>query len=209
MIGTSRRGEREDAMNDLRFLRGRVRRFVLAAVVAGTVALGGVPAGATVIEQQHYSFTESFSYSDCGFLVNGISTVTGTLHIRVGKGDKATGFFEHDNFSFREVHTNPANGKWFVVRGNGLFQETKGVHVGGSIFEFTSIIAGQPFVIEDSAGRVLLRDRGVIRRTILFDTEGDNIPGGIELAELDFSISGPHPGFSVDFCAIATRLIGP
>jgi len=107
------------------------------------------------------------------------------------------------------VHTNPANGKWFVIRADGLIQETKAVHIGGTIFTFASIVAGQPFTIEDSSGNVVLRERGVIKRTVLFDTEGDDVPGGIELAELDFSFAGPHPGFFADFCAIVNYLLGP
>ena len=74
---------------------------------------------------------------------------------------------------------------------------------------FASIVAGQPFTIEDSSGNVVLRDRGVTKRTALFDTEGDDMPGGIELAELDFSFAGPHPGLFADFCAIVNDLLGP
>jgi hypothetical protein len=60
-------------------------------------------------------------------------------------------------------------------------------------------------------GAVLLRDRGVIRTTILFDTLGDDTPGGVTLEELDVSVAGPHPGFFMDddaFCGLVQDLIG-
>jgi hypothetical protein len=43
---------------------------------------------------------------------------------------------------------------------------------------------------------------------ILFDTEGDDIPGGIFIEELSAEAHGPHPGFD-DFCGLITPLIGP
>jgi hypothetical protein len=57
---------------------------------------------------------------------------------------------------------------------------------------------------------VIVRDRGVIRHTVLFDTLGDGMPGGEFLAETDTDVNGPHPGFSPDFpfCEIAAELTG-
>jgi hypothetical protein len=60
-------------------------------------------------------------------------------------------------------------------------------------------------------GAVVLRNRGVIRTTILFDTLGDDTPGGVTLEELDVSVAGPHPGFFMDedgFCTLVQDLIG-
>jgi hypothetical protein len=57
----------------------------------------------------------------------------------------------------------------------------------------------------------VLRDRGVIRTTILFDTLGDETPGGEFLDEIDVEVSGPHPGFFLDegqFCEVVLDLIG-
>ena len=43
--------------------------------------------------------------------------------------------------------------------------DVKGSHVEGSIFEATTIISGQSFRIRDMTGRIVSRDRGVIRET--------------------------------------------
>src|ERR687891_27785 len=99
-------------------------------------------------------------------------------------------------------------GEWFLVRGDGVFNETKATRIEGNIFEFVSVEAGQPFVVEDSDGNVIIRDRGVIRRRILFDTEGDDVPGGIDIEFLSAEVHGPHPGFFTDFCDIVNDLIG-
>ena len=106
--------------------------------------------------------------------------------------------------------TNPVTEEWFVVRGNGLFTEIKATLVSGNIYEFTAIEAGQPFVIEDSAGKVIVRDRGVIRSVALFDTLGDGVPGAEFIEETHLSVHGPHPAFADDFpfCEIAAELTG-
>jgi hypothetical protein len=108
------------------------------------------------------------------------------------------------------VLTNAETGKWFVVRGNGLVSEIKATLVSGTIYEFVAVEAGQPFVLEDAAGNVIVRDRGVIRHTALFDTLGDGMPGAVFIEETHTSVHGPHPGFAEDFpfCEIAAELTG-
>jgi hypothetical protein len=187
----------------------RVGKQALAVLAAmAVVGLGAVSAGATVVEQGRYADTYSFAYDDCGFPVEVAGEVSGQFRFRQGTGRNASAFFLRDRFSYREIHTNTDTGEWFLVRGQGVFNEVKAIRVEGSIFKFVSVEAGQPFVVEDSAGNVVLRDRGAIRRTILFDTLGDDEPGGEFLEDLDVRVSGPHPGFFVDFCAIASDLIG-
>jgi hypothetical protein len=70
--------------------------------------------------------------------------------------------------------------------------------------------AGQPFVIEDAEGNVVVRDRGVVRHTYLFDTLGDGEPGGEFIGETQAAVHGPHSGFADDFpfCEIAAELTG-
>ena len=62
-----------------------------------------------------------------------------------------------------------------------------------NVYEYTTIQAGQPFVVEDSTGRVVARDRGVLRFRVLFDTGGD----ATQETFVDFlgvDVGGPHPG---------------
>ena len=78
---------------------------------------------------------------------------------------------------------------------------------------FTTIFAGQPILIRDMTGRVVSRDRGVIRETYLFDTLGDDTPGGVYLEQIGLLARGPHPllpggvFYEDAFCAIARPLL--
>jgi hypothetical protein len=175
------------------------------------VALGGAllllpvaagPAAATTILHGNYSDDYGFSFDDCGFWIDVAGHDEGVAHLRVGKGDLATAFFLHDNYAFAETWTRRDTGDFFTLSGNGLFQETKATPVEGTIFAFTSINAGQPFVLRDSHGNVILRDRGVIRQVIEFDTLGDDTPGGEFITDVSFSVHGPHPGLEFDPCAV-------
>jgi hypothetical protein len=49
--------------------------------------------------------------------------------------------------------------------------------------------------------------RGSIQHRYLFDTLGDDEPGGVLIADLEPSVHGPHPGFD-DFCGVLDPLIG-
>jgi hypothetical protein len=181
----------------------------LAALAAiAVLAFGAGPAAATVVEEFFYSDTDSSSFKDCGFRLDVESEFSGHFILREHKDGQAFPFI--DNYEYRDVVTNPKTGEWFVVRGNALFSEIKATHVSGNIYEFDAIEAGQPFVIEDSAGNVVVRDRGVIRFTYLFDTLGDGQPGGVFGEETHVSVHGPHPGFAEDFpfCEIAAELTG-
>jgi hypothetical protein len=177
-----------------------------AAVVIAALVLGSGTAWATVQDRERYSGTDSWSYDDCGFTIDVEAEFGGNYLARIDKGGQA--FYVNDNYWYRDVHTNPDTGKWFVLRGDGLFHDVKATPKEGTVYEFVSIQSGQPFVIEDSTGRVVVRDRGVIRFTYLFDTLGDGTPGGTFVADVDIAVNGPHPGFADDFpfCEIAADL---
>jgi hypothetical protein len=170
-------------------------------VMIALLAIAG-PASATTILREHYSGSDTFSYSDCGFEVAGVVEFSGVAHIRVGTGKDLNAFFAHDNYRFREVHTRVSTGDFFVVSGNGMFQETRATRVSGSIFEFSAVNAGQVFTVTDSSGNVVVRDRGVVRETILFDTLGDDTPGGTFIESVSLEFGGPHPGFDFDTCTL-------
>ena len=187
----------------------RMKRLAIGALaVAAMLALWAGPAAGTVIERGSYSGTDSFIDDSCGFTLEVESEFYGHFRVRADKGGEA--FYALDKFWHRDVYTNPVTEEWFVVRGNGLFTEIKATLVSGNIYEFTAIEAGQPFVIEDSAGNVIVRDRGVIRSMALFDTLGDGVPRAEFIEETRLSVHGPHPAFAGDFpfCEIAAELTG-
>jgi hypothetical protein len=134
----------------------------------------------------------------------------GNARTRIGKGDLDTAFFGLDNYESSAKWVNTANGRFLTIWGNGSLRDVSATHVSGSIFQFTTIESGLPFNLSDASGRVLLRDRGAIRQTYLFDTEGDHTPGGIFLDLLEERMSGPHPSLvsEDEFCATVTSLLG-
>lgn len=180
-----------------------IRRAVLSAVGGALIAVTlASPVSATVILRDHYSDDYAFSFDDCGFWIDVSGHAEGVAQIRVGKGELRTAFFLHDNFSFLETWTRRDTGESFTLGANGLFQETRATHVEGTIFEFTSVLAGVPLIAWDSDGNVILRDRGVVRQVLQFDTLGDDVPGGEFVAEVSFSVHGPHPGLDFDPCSL-------
>jgi hypothetical protein len=171
----------------------------MVVVIALLTVVG--PASATTIERERYAEDFSFTY-ECGTVEISVEGhVDGIVHYRVGKGGFATAFFAHDNFSFSEVHTNP-DGESLTISGNGLFQETRAVALGDNRFAFSSRLAGQPLIVRDADGNLVVRDRGVIRETIIFDTLGDGTPGGIFIEGVSFEVAGPHDGLGFDTCDI-------
>jgi hypothetical protein len=183
---------------------------ILATLVVMACA---IPAQATVIDKEHYSFSETIEEDEiCGVTVRHDTVGSGVAHVRVGKGELASAFFGIDNYNVTSTLTNEANGNFLTIEHNGVFHDTKGTLVSGSVFMFTTIDAGQPIRIRDVTGRVVSRDRGVIRETYLFDTLGDDTPGGLYLEQLGLRVSGPHPllpGFFDEeaFCAIVRPLL--
>ena len=193
----------------------QVRAIGRRAATAGGLALAviacAVPgAGATVIGQEKYSDSFAEDFVDCGIPLHSDFTVSGTAHFRVGKGGEESAFFVHDKFRFTDTVTNPANGRYYTVDGNFVFNETTATRVEGNVFEFTSIQAGT-WILRNDSGEIVLRDRGVIRSTILFDTLGDGTPGGELVDFVSEDVKGPHPGFDIpeaEACELLDNLIG-
>jgi hypothetical protein len=182
---------------------GRSRRLLAMASLVVLIALLAIagPASATTILRERYAEDYAFSYT-CGSVeITVEGHVEGIVQFRVGTGRFAGAFFAHDNFAFSEVHTNP-DGEILVISGNGVFQETRAVALGDNRFAFSSRVAGQPFTVRDADGNLLVRDRGVIRETIIFDTLGDETPGGIFIEGVSFDVAGPHDGLGFDTCDI-------
>ena len=187
-----------------------MRKGFLALATAAALLAIAVPARATVQDHEHYSQPFSDDSQECGFSLHVEGLATGNARNRVGKGDLDTAYFGLDNYEYTAKVTNTANGRFFTQWGNGIVRDVSATHVSGSIFQFTTVESGRPFNISDASGNVVVRDRGAIRQTYLFDTEGDHTPGGIFLELLAERVSGPHPGFFMsedEFCAVVTPLL--
>jgi hypothetical protein len=182
----------------------------LAVATLAALFTVAIPAQATVRDHEHYSQPYSDDFAACGFAIHVEGLATGNARIRVGKRDLDTAFFGLDNYAYSETWTNTANGRTLTIWGNGIIRDVSATHVEGSIFRFTTVESGRPFNLADASGHVLIRDRGAIRQTYNFDTEGDDTPGGIFLDLLEERVSGPHPGFNMpedEFCAVLTPLL--
>lgn len=181
-----------------------VTSLVAAALLAVSVAAA---AQATVREKVREEFAWSF-VEDCGFPVDVTGSGSAVFVLREGKNKDSGAFPFMDRFAYTETWTNRATGAWFVIRGHLLLNEVEATHVEGSIFLFRFIEAGQPFVVEDSDGNVVERNSGLVHGTYLFDTGGDDQPGGIYLEDLDVRVAGPHPSLGTHPCDYAAELIG-
>ena len=191
--------------------KGGARRATVLGVAA-IMALAVAPARATVVDRGHIDGSElGVADNLCGIDEIRDSAFSGIFRDHVDKASDGQAFLERLNVSHRDAFTNPLNGKSMSIEGKEVINELKATHVTGNVYEFVTIEAGQPFVVRDGDGNVVLRDRGVIRRRILFDTLGDSAPGGVLLDEEILGVSGPHPGFDqteAEFCAMVEGLIG-
>jgi hypothetical protein len=184
-------------------------RVAIVAVALSVAALMAPAAQAAQLEREHYSFTDSFTFDDCGFPIVDDIVAEGLFMLKKGTaGDPTPRYF--DNYNVVETITNADTGEWFTITHQGLYKDLKITKVSGTIYQFTAIETGQPFVVRDSDGNVVLRDRGNLVRSFQVDTKGDSDLENDEFIEGSFSFidHGAHPGFVTDFCDIATDLIG-
>jgi hypothetical protein len=193
-------------------MSGRTRAAaVAAAILAGAVMGWASPARSAVLEHGRFSHSHSDDFVFCGIPVHYEAEHRGLFNTRIGKGELDTFFFKHLVEKSDETFTNPANGKFFTTSGQWVEHDVQARRVEGSIFQVTTNEAGMPLVLRDLNGQVVLRDRGVISTTILFDTGGDHVPGGDTVEVLDVRVAGPHPDFfmqDAERCALIQRLIG-
>jgi len=183
-----------------------MRFFHCIGVLVAALIFGVAGAGATVIEQQTYSDVESFTLEGCAFPLEGVAVASGHLLYRIDQTGQV--FLAKDTYSFRTTLTNPDTGRSFSLLGRGVYHDIAATPLGGTLYQVTAVEAGVPFTIVDSNGRVVLRDRGAIRTTYIFDSYGDGAPGGETVGLLDVVVHGPHPSLDGDFCALAAELTG-
>jgi hypothetical protein len=164
------------------------------ALAAATLAAAPAAQATTFDRIRLDAVPYAFEEVRCGIEIQVEGTASGHINLRAGKGDRATAFFEHDVIAYRETWT-AANRQFVTVTGKASFNDVKAVPLGDNLFRFTLVEAGQPFRLYDAQGDLLIRDRGAIRFSIVFDTLGDDTPGGIVVEALEPSVRGPHPGF--------------
>jgi poly(3-hydroxybutyrate) depolymerase len=179
---------------------GLLALVLSALVLAPTAAVAGGPDVASETYSDHTV--------ECGYPIDISGEFTSAEMSRTRSPKDPTTFLDHQRLSFRETWTNTRSGEWFVLRGTSVNLDLKATQIDADVYEYSSVQAGQPFVIEDSAGRIVARDRGVLRVNVLFDTGGDDDPGREFVDFLGLTLGGPHPGFFTDICRYAADLIG-
>lgn len=191
------------------------RALSVVGVLVAVLAVGVSPAQATIFERwndvdvPYASGVPDFpDPTICGITVHIEGTFSSKGHLRTGKGRFDEAFFGYDNYSSTETWT--ANGRSVTVTANGSFREVKAVPLGGNLFEFISVEAGQPFRLFDADGNLVLRDRGAIRFDAVFDVLGDGVPSATLVEEFEPRVSGPHPGFDDEtLCPVLVPLLTP
>ena len=189
-----------------------IRKLALGVAVIAGSALAVEPADAAPLVREHYSFTDSGSFDDCGFQIDWTATGGGVFMLKEGRrGDPTPYLF--DNYEYHNVFTNPANGNWFTRDGNGLYKDLHIVNIEGTVYRFESVENGQPFVISDSDGNVVIRDRGQLRTGFIVDTKGDDDLENdefIEGSDVLLADHGSHPQWhrtQDEYCAIVNDLL--
>ena len=204
-----------------------LRRAAAGAAIGMTiVALGSasaVAAGPGSVYQLPTPYASSYSFdpgcTNISLVVHGKKSGVDTIFNLAGSHGQA--FLDLKTYSFKDKWTNPKNGKYFTVQGNGTYQEVGGAFVPkkdvptflippeglvGPVYRIRSQDTGIN-VFRDSKGNPLYTDRGVIFSENLLDTLGDHAPGGLSLDYQVVKVIGPHPSWNVDLCVLAHRLL--
>lgn len=182
-----------------------MRKWILPLALAALLMPGlATSADARPIERERYSFTESFDFDDCGFIIHNEVAGRGVFML---KAPRTQGFPPYLFDSYRIHETLTANGRTLHVDHKGVFKDMRITHVSGTVYRFVAQEAGRPFTVTTEDGTVLFRDRGLLRTTYLIDTRGDNDLDNDVFLEESFELladRGRHPGFYVDFCDVLT-----
>jgi hypothetical protein len=197
-------------MDGLSRVRRTLRLLQSAGAISAAALLLATPAvSASPLVREHYSFTDSFTFDDCGFLVQDEVTGQGLFMLKQGHAGDPTPYL-FNNYDVTETITNPANGEWITITHNGLYKDVRITNVEGTVYDFVAHETGQPFVVRDMDGDVILRDRGNLVTFFTVDTQGDSDLDNDVFIEGSFSFvdHGAHPGFNFDFCAMLTEQIG-
>ena len=171
----------------------RMGKDVMAVVLALGVALAcAAPANATIFSRNVETGTEGPELREfCGLTLRFESEFRVLDTLRTGKNQDEQAFFAHTNYRFTDTWTDPATGRFFTVEGRGNFREVTARQVEGTIFEF-KLREALHQLWRAMDGTVFVRANGNIHSTVLFDTLGDNEPGGEVLSFVDDKITGKN-----------------
>lgn len=157
-------------------------------------------AQAAPIEREHYSGSDSFDILDCALVVHDEVTFEGVFMLKAPREEGGAPYY-FDNYEVHETLT--AMGKTLTIDHQGIYKDLHITQVEGTVYQFVGMEAGQPFVVRDGDGNLLIRDRGLLRTTFQVDTLGDTDLDNDVFVEGSFSLladRGSHPGFYLDFC---------
>lgn len=176
-----------------------MNRCLIAVLAVLGLALP-TAAQAAPIERENYSGTDSFDITDCGFVIHDEVRFEGVFMLKAPREDGAPPYL-FDNYEAHETLT--AKGKTLTIDHQGVYKDLRITQVKGTVYQFVAMEAGQPFVVRDGDGEVLIRDRGVLMTTFQVDTLGDTDLDNDVFVEGSWSLvadHGRHPGFYIDFC---------
>lgn len=184
----------------------RVTVIGLAAAALGVAA----PASAAPFDRSPYSGTEAFDVGCPGY--TGMTSFSGVVTIMDTNPSLEGEFYRLTNRQrFADTITNARTGEAVTVSGRTLFKELRARSLGDGVFRYVGQ-AVTTVTFRDASGAVLLRERGVVAESFLFDTLNDGVPGGELLEEPELlKVSGPHATFDedFDFCAFLNEATGP
>lgn len=186
-----------------------MRRAIISAALACVVATWPAAVQAQrPYDKFHFSGVITASGGECDIPVEYETTLSLHLLIRPVRGSGGQAYLGKENVRATTVVTNPANGRWYVIRRVGTSHEVKATHIEGNIWAFHLQETGI-FELIDGDGKVVLKDRGRLTRTGYFDTLGDGQPGGKLLYEEFTGTHGKFPLFDEDVaCEAIIGLIG-
>ena len=193
------------AANTFPIRRTRTRRLRALAVIGSALIAMTMVAGtatATIVERDRSIKTPyEFTAWDCGYPMQVTGVATDLIHVRADNRNPDNGFFT-DNYAVTETWTGP-DGRFFTLSHNGQFKNVQAHQIDGSLYQFEDHETGQPFVIADSRGKVVYRDRGNLVSNYTYDFETG------EFNFLGNQLHGPHPMFILDLCLAVAPLVAP
>jgi hypothetical protein len=174
--------------------------IALAALLAVTVAGA---ADAKLYARGHWSDSGSFTVCDSYRL-----DWTNWGHDRLEDATAQTDyqFFYLTIFNnFHTVITNPDTGAWISEGRATEFKEQDARLLYDDVFSYETVDRGT-YVVQDSDGNTVFRDRGTVVTSYVYDSLGDSQPGGVYLEDpVELSNTWDQ---TFDLCAVADDLIG-